>query len=51
MKLLIAVSVTIFGSLGWWLGSKISIYAALLFSTVGSLVGLYIAYKVYKELF
>ncbi len=51
MKLLMTVSATVFGSLGWWLGGKINIYMALLFSTVGSLVGLYIAYKVGKEFF
>ena len=51
MKLLMTVSITAFGSLGWWLGSKISIYASLLFSTAGSLVGLFIAYKFYKEFF
>ncbi len=51
MKLLMTVSAAVFGSLGWWLGGKINIYMALLFSTVGSLVGLYIAYKVGKEFF
>ena len=49
MKFLMTVSATVFGSIGWWLGSKISIYMALLFSTVGSLVGLYVAYKIHEE--
>ena len=51
MKLLMTVSAAVFGSLGWWMGGKINIYMALLLSTVGSLVGLYIAYKISKEFF
>jgi len=51
MKLLMAVSITIFGSLGWWLGGELGIYGSLLFSTIGSLVGLYVAYKINQRIF
>ncbi len=51
MKLFMIVGITVFGSLGWWLGSKWGIYTSLLFSTVGSLIGLWLAYKFYKEFF
>ena len=49
MKFLMTIGATVFGSLGWWLGSKISIYMALLFSTVGGLVGIYAVYKIHEE--
>jgi len=51
MRLFIGIGITMFSSLGWWLGSKMGIYASLLFSTVGGLVGLWIALKLYKRLF
>jgi hypothetical protein len=33
--------ITLFGSVGWWLGSFLGIYIALFLSLIGSGVGMY----------
>ncbi len=50
MKLLITVSVIVFGSLGGWLGSALdhgNMFGgwSIFFGAIGSFVGIYIGYK------
>lgn len=49
MRLLMFVGLAIGGAIGWWIGSKVGIFTALAVSTVGSLVGIYGAYRLGRE--
>ena len=46
MKLLIFVGVNIGGYVGWELGEHFGLMAAFLISSVGSLLGIYLGWKV-----
>jgi len=54
MKLMISLGLLIFGSLGGWLGTVMDHGNgfggwAILFSTLGSFLGIWIGYKVYQN--
>jgi hypothetical protein len=54
MKLMIFLGITIFGTLGGWLGSMLDHTSgigmwSLFLSTVGSLFGIWVGYKVAKN--
>jgi hypothetical protein len=44
-KIILFTSITIFSSIGWWLGAKISMMTGFWVSTAGSLLGVYIGVK------
>ena len=44
-RLFILIGATFSGWLGWWLGSKMSLFKAFLLSTIGAGVGVYLAQR------
>ena len=49
MRLLMFVGLSVVGAVGWWLGSYVGIWTALLGSTVGGFVGIYVVYRVQRD--
>lgn len=45
-KLCIFIGMTVFSSLGWWLGAHIGIMTAFLLSGIGSMVGVYVGWRI-----
>ena len=51
MKLLIFVGMNVFGGLGWWLGEQFGIGTAFVASGIGSILGVYVGWRVARNLF
>jgi hypothetical protein len=49
MRFLLFVGMTVGGAIGWWLGSYGGIWVALLASGVGSLIGVYVTYRLVRD--
>jgi len=45
-KLILLISITIFGWAGWWLGANIGIMTAYVISVISSLLGVYVAVRI-----
>lgn len=45
------VCITILGAIGWWLGSKIGFMTAYVFSGIGSIIGVYVGWRINREYF
>jgi hypothetical protein len=45
----IFVAVNLFGAIGWWLGSFSGIGTALVLSTVCSLAGVWVGYRLFER--
>jgi uncharacterized membrane protein YfcA len=50
VKLLIFISLNVFGAIGWWLGEPYGVMTAFLLSGVGSIVGVYVGWKAARRL-
>ena len=48
-KLCIAVCVTILGGVGWWTGSYVGIMTGYVLSSIGSLVGVYVGWRINRD--
>lgn len=48
-KLCIWIGMTVLGWVGWWLGSKISFMTGFVLSGVGSIVGVYVGWRVNRD--
>ena len=48
-KLCIFIGVTVFGWLGWWLGARFGIMTGYVLSGIGSLVGVYVGWRVNRD--
>lgn len=48
-KLCIFVGMTVLGSVGWWLGAKIGIMTGFLLSGLGSMLGVYLGWRVWRD--
>ena len=48
-KMCILIGTTIFGSIGWWLGERFGIMTAYILSGVGSLVGVYVGWRINRD--
>ncbi|QTA92714.1 hypothetical protein [Desulfonema magnum] len=48
-KLCILVGITVFSQIGWCLGNYFGMTAAYLFSVVGSMVGVYVGWRVCRD--
>jgi len=48
-KLCIFIGLTVLGWVGWWLGAKVGIMTAFLASSFGSMVGVYLGWRVYRD--
>lgn len=49
MRLLMFAGLTIGGAIGGWIGSYVGLWTALLLSSVGSLAGVYIVYRLTRD--
>ncbi|MBW2370218.1 MAG: hypothetical protein JRH15_20300 [Deltaproteobacteria bacterium] len=45
MRFLMFIGLTVGGAVGWWIGSYVGIWTAFLVSTIGSLGGVYLVYR------
>jgi hypothetical protein len=50
-KVCILVGMTVLGWIGWWAGSNLGIMTAYIFSGVGSLLGVYIGWRINRAYF
>ena len=50
-KLCILVAMTILGWGGWWLGAKVGIMTAFVLSGLGSIVGVYVGWRINRDFF
>ena len=48
-KFCIVVGMTVFGSIGWWLGAKVGLMTAYILSGGGSLLGVYLGWRVWRD--
>jgi len=48
-KICIFVSLTVFSWLGWWLGAKIGIGTAFIVSSIMSLLGVYVGWRIHRD--
>jgi hypothetical protein len=49
MRFLYFAAITVGGAVGWWIGSYEGIMTALIVSTLGSLVGIYLVYRLARD--
>lgn len=50
-KLCIFIGLTVFSSIGWWLGSKVGFMTGYLLSGLGSMIGVYVGWRINREYF
>lgn len=50
-KLCIIVGMTLLGWAGWWLGEQVNFGMAFALSSVGSLVGVYVGWRINRDYF
>jgi len=50
-KLCITVGIVLFGWIGWWIGSYFSFTAAYFISFAGSLIGVYVGWRINRDFF
>jgi hypothetical protein len=48
-KICIFVGMTVLGWIGWWLGSKHGLMTAFVLSGVGSLLGVYVGWRINRD--
>ena len=48
-KLCIFVGMTVFGWVGWWIGAKVGMMTAFILSGIGSIVGIYVGWRIYRD--
>ena len=48
-KIVLLLSITIFGWIGWWLGARFGIMTAYFISFAGSLIGVYIGCRINRD--
>jgi hypothetical protein len=48
-KLCIFIGMTVLGWIGWWIGDTIGIMTAFVLSTIGSLVGVYVGWRINRD--
>lgn len=48
-KLCIFIGMTVFGSIGWWLGEKVGFMTAFIASGIGSMAGVYIGWRINRD--
>ena len=48
-KLFITIGIFVFGWLGWWIGSRFGFTTAYFLSFAGSLIGVYVGWRVNRD--
>ncbi len=49
VRLLYFAGISVGGAVGWWVGSYEGFWTAMIVSTLGSLVGVYAAYRLTRD--
>ena len=50
-KLFMFIGMTVLGWAGWWLGEKAGFMTAFLVSGLGSMVGIYLGWRIHRDYF
>ena len=50
-KLCLFVGMTVFGWIGWLIGERFGITTAFVLSTIGSMIGVYVAWRINRDYF
>ena len=50
-KLWILIGMTAFSWIGWWLGAQFNILTGFILSGIGSLVGVYVGWRINRDYF
>jgi hypothetical protein len=50
-KLCIFIGMTVFSSVGWWIGDKVGFMTAFVLSGIGGMVGVYIGWRINRDYF
>ena len=50
-KLWILIGLTVFSWIGWWLGAKINFFMGFVVSGVGSMLGVYVGWRINRDYF
>ena len=45
-RLCIIMSMTLAGSVGWWIGAKVGLMTAFILSGIGSMAGIYLGWRI-----
>jgi uncharacterized membrane protein SpoIIM required for sporulation len=48
-KICIFIGIAVFGWIGWWLGDRFGLMTAYLLGCVGSLVGVYVGWRINRD--
>jgi len=48
-KLCILVGMTIFSWIGWWIGAKVGFMTAFGLSSIGSILGVYVGWRINRD--
>lgn len=48
-RLVVLISSTIVGSVGWWIGARVGVMTAFLVSIVGTAIGVYLGRRFVQE--
>jgi hypothetical protein len=48
-KLCIIIGIIVFGWIGWWIGAKIGVMTAYVLSALGSMAGVYVGWRIYRD--
>ena len=48
-KLCIFIGVTVFGWLGWWIGARFGVMTGYVLSSLGSIVGVYVGWRINRD--
>jgi len=50
-RLCIFLGMMVLGWVGWWIGARIGIMTGYFFSGIGSLVGVYVGWRIHRDYF
>ena len=48
-KLCMFTGMTVFGWIGWWLGAHVGFVTAFFLSSLASMVGVYVGWRIYRD--
>ena len=48
-KVVILVGLTVFSSIGWWIGAHVGMLTAFALSAAGSVAGVYVGWRIAKD--
>jgi hypothetical protein len=48
-KVCIFIGMTVFGWIGWWIGDTFGLMTAFVVSSIGSMVGVYVGWRINRD--